>query len=137
MLYAAAADLVVVAHVAFIAFVLFGGYAAWRWPRLLWAQVPAVVVTAVLFSFGADCPLTNLEKFLREQAGQPVYGGGFVAHYLVPGVPGSYRAVVLPVVVALLSAGAYLGCLTRWQRRRHRVTNAAPTNRTVMASGRR
>jgi Protein of Unknown function (DUF2784) len=113
MLFARAADLVVIVHVAFIAFVLLGGYAAWRWPRLVWVHVPSVVVIGVLFAFGADCPLTDLEKYLRRQAGESVYRDGFVAHYLVPGAPDDVRSVVLPVVVVTLTAIAYAGLLRR------------------------
>jgi Protein of Unknown function (DUF2784) len=115
MLYAVAAGLVVVAHVTFIAFVLLGGFLAWRWPRVLWAHVPALVLTAVLFAFGADCPLTDLEKYFRRQAGEDVYRDGFVAHYLVPGVPDGVRGVVLPVLVVTVTAIAYAGC---WRRAR-------------------
>jgi hypothetical protein len=115
MLYAATADLVVVAHAAFIAFVLLGGFLAWRWPRVLWAHVPALALTVVLFAFGADCPLTDLEKYLRRQAGDAVYRDGFVAHYLLPGVPDGVRGVVLPVLVVTVTAIAYAGC---WRRAR-------------------
>jgi hypothetical protein len=115
MPYGLAADLVVVVHVAFIAFVLVGGYAAWRWPRLLWAHVPALALTVTLFAFGADCPLTDLERYLRREAGEAVYRDGFVAHYLVPGVPDGVRGVLLPVAVITLTAIAYSGC---WRRAR-------------------
>jgi hypothetical protein len=113
MLYARAADLVVIVHIAFIAFAVLGGYATWRWPRLVWVHVPAVAVIGLLFAFGADCPLTDLEKYLRRQAGEAVYREGFVAHYLLPGVPDGVRAVVLPIVVVTLTAIAYAGRLQR------------------------
>src|SRR5215207_474796 len=60
MPYARAADFVAITHAAFIAFLLVGGYAAWQFPRLVWVHIPAVVVTAAIFAFGADCPLTDL-----------------------------------------------------------------------------
>jgi Protein of Unknown function (DUF2784) len=113
MLYARAADLVVVLHVAFIAFALLGGYAAWRWPRLVWVHVPAVATIGLLFAFGADCPLTDLEKYLRRQAGDAVYRDGFVAHYLLPGVPDGVRGVVLPIVVVTVTGIAYAGVVRR------------------------
>lgn len=118
MLYAHAADVVVLVHVAFIVFVLVGGYLVWRWPQVVWAHVPAALVIAVLFAFGADCPLTNLEKFLRRQAGEAVYRDGFVAHYLLPGVPDGVRAVVLPVMVVTMTVIAYGGFLRRALRHR-------------------
>jgi hypothetical protein len=128
MLYARAADLVVIAHFALIGFVLVGGFVAWRWPRLLWAHAPAVALTVVLFAFGADCPLTDLEKHLRHEAGEPVYRDGFVAHYLLPGVPDGIRGVVLPVVVVTLTVIAYAGCLRR-AGRSNRAREVAATSR--------
>ena len=113
MLYARAADLVVFVHVAFIAFAVLGGYATWRWPRLVWVHLPAVAVIGLLFAFGADCPFTYLEKYLRRQAGEAVYRDGFVAHYLLPGVPDAVRGVVLPAAVVTLTAIAYARLLRR------------------------
>jgi len=134
MLYAPAADLVVIAHATFIAFLLAGGFLAWRWPRVVWAHLPTVVVTAIVFAFGADCPLTNLEKYLRRQAGERAYRDGFVAHYLLPMVPDGVRTFVVPVFVVVVSVAAYAGYVAR--RRRTGVARelTAPTG---SASGRR
>jgi hypothetical protein len=128
MPYAFAAALVVVAHVAFIAFVLVGGFIAWRWPRLLWAHVPALALTVMFFAFGADCPLTNLEKYLRREAGEPVYRDGFIAHYLLPGVPDGVRGVVLPVAVVTVTSIAYAGWMRR-ARPSSRSSGAGATSR--------
>jgi hypothetical protein len=130
MLFARAADLVVVMHAAFIAFVLLGGYAAWRWPRLVWVHVPSVAVIGLLFAFGADCPLTDLEKYLRRRAGEAVYRDGFVAHYLLPGVPDSVRSAVLPAVVVTLTVIAYAGRMRRARPSRP-AGGAAGTRRPV------
>jgi hypothetical protein len=116
MLYARSAELVAISHAAFIAFLLVGGYAAWRFPRLVWVHIPAVVLTAAIFAFGADCPLTDLEKYLRHQAGEPAYRGGFIAHYLLSMVPDGARAVAVPVVVVLVTAAAYTGYIGRRRR---------------------
>lgn len=122
-----AADLVVTAHAAFIAFLLVGGFLAWRWPRLAWAHVPAVVGTAVVFALGSDCPLTDLEKHFRRQAGERPYRGGFVAHYLLPMVPDSVRTVGAPILVVAASVAAYAGYIAR---RRRAGTGLGPTART-------
>jgi|SRR5215813_12010712 len=119
MLYARAADLVAVAHVAFIVLLLAGGFLAWRWPRLVWVHLPAVVVTATVFALGADCPLTDLEKYLRRQAGERAYRGGFIAHYLLPMVPDGVRTVAVPVVVVVVNAAAYAVLARATISRRH------------------
>src|SRR5262249_60314753 len=107
MLYARAADLVAVAHVAFIVLLLAGGFLAWRWPRLVWVHLPAVVVTATVFALGADCPLTDLEKYLRRQAGERAYRGGFIPHYLLPMVPDGVRTAAVPGAVGVGKPAAY------------------------------
>jgi len=109
MLYARSADLVAVTHAAFIVFLLVGGFLAWRWRRLVWVHLPAAVVTAGIFVVGADCPLTDLEKHLRREAGERSYRDGFIAHYLLPMVPDGVRAVAVPVLVVVVTAVAYFG----------------------------
>lgn len=116
MLYARAADVVALTHAAFIAFLLVGGFLAWRWPRLVWIHIPVVVATAVVFAFGADCPLTDLEKHLRHQAGERAYRDGFIAHYLLPMVPDGARTVALPLFVVGVNAAAYAGYVARRRR---------------------
>ena len=67
----------------FVAFLLVGGFLAWRWPIAALLHVLALVVSGAIYFGGYDCPLTNLEKHLRTQAGEAVYADGFIAHYLV------------------------------------------------------
>jgi Protein of Unknown function (DUF2784) len=76
------ADAVLVLHFAFIAFVVAGGIAVLRWPRLAWLHVPAAVWGALIEFAGWICPLTPLENSLRERGGEAGYGGGFIDHYI-------------------------------------------------------
>src|SRR6266571_5962624 len=120
MLYRAGADLVVVAHLLFIGFVVGGVLLTWRWPRIVWAHLPAVVYGTLVEFAGFTCPLTLLENELRQRAGQAGYRGGFIAHYLVKVIypPGLTRGmqVGLGVVVLLVAAVGYLGFLRRQVR---------------------
>ena len=65
-MFSALADLVVVLHLAFVAFVVIGGFLVLRWRWLAWAHVPAAVWGALIEFFGWVCPLTPLEKELRQ-----------------------------------------------------------------------
>ncbi len=78
------ADLLVLLHLAFILFVLFGGLLVLRWRRLLWLHLPVVAWGAAIEFVGWVCPLTPLENRLRAAAGDAGYGGGFIEHYLIP-----------------------------------------------------
>lgn len=78
------ADAVLLLHLAFILFVVLGGFLAWRWPRLAWLHLPAAAWGALIEFGGWPCPLTPLENHLRALAGEAGYRGGFVEHYLLP-----------------------------------------------------
>ena len=84
MLFRLLADLVVLVHLTFIVFVVVGGFLAWRWPRVIWAHIPAAVWGATLEFAGWVCPLTPLESRFRGLAGGAGYEGGFIEHYLIP-----------------------------------------------------
>jgi hypothetical protein len=81
--YAILADVVLVAHLAFVLFAAFGALLALRWPWVPWVHLPAVVWGAFIEISGGICPLTPLENRLREMAGGAGYERGFVEHYLV------------------------------------------------------
>jgi hypothetical protein len=117
MLYRAGADLVMVAHLLFIGFVVGGVLLTWRWPRIVCAHLPAVVYGTLVEFAGFTCPLTLLENALRQRAGQAGYRGGFIAHYLVKVVypPGLTRGmqIGLGVLVLLVAIIGYWGLLRR------------------------
>ena len=82
-LYRMLADALLVGHLAFVLFVVFGGALVLLWPRLAWLHVPAVFWGALVELTGWVCPITPLENVLRNAAGQAGYAGGFVEHYVV------------------------------------------------------
>ena len=86
------ADAVLVAHVLFVAFVVFGllltvcgGHLGWSWTRNMWFRVihlAAIGFVVVQTWLGMVCPLTTLEMWLRIQVGQPAYEGSFIQYWL-------------------------------------------------------
>jgi len=84
MLNALLADLVILMHLIFVLFVLLGGLASLKWPKLMWLHLSAVAWGATVEFTGWTCPLTPLENWLREQAGQTGYQGDFIGRYLLP-----------------------------------------------------
>jgi hypothetical protein len=117
MFYRAAADAVLIAHVAFVLFVVLGGLLVLRWPRLTWLHVPVVAwATFVEFS-GWICPLTPLEISLRRSAGEAGYTGDFIEHYVVsilyPDGLTREMQVILGAVVVVVNAVIYIVALRR------------------------
>jgi hypothetical protein len=122
VLYGIVADTVVVIHALFVIFVVLGGLAALRWPRLAWVHLPCAAWGALIEFGGWICPLTPLEKWLRVRAGDTAYEGGFIEHYLLPILypPGLTRQtqLVLGLIVVAINAAVYGRLLYRWTARR-------------------
>ncbi len=87
-----AADIILLLHVLFVAFVLIGlllilvgKVRAWSWVRNPWFRLihlAAISVVMVQSWLGLICPLTTLEMALRSQAGDTIYSGSFLSHWL-------------------------------------------------------
>ena len=77
------AGAVAVVHLLAILAMLTGALLALRWPRLLRVHLPVAAAILAVNLAGADCPLTDLELWLRAAAGEPAYSGGYISHYLV------------------------------------------------------
>lgn len=125
MPYHALADLVVVLHFAFLAFVVIGGVGVLRWPKLAWVHVPAAIWGVLIEFFGWICPLTPLEVALRHRAGEAAYTGGFVAHYIVkvlyPDELTRGTQALLGALVLALNVAVYAVVVARRRRARRRT----------------
>jgi hypothetical protein len=116
------AEITMVAHFAYLVFVVFGGFLAWRWPRVILAHLFAVGLGVAIVVAGANCPLTYLEDRLRRSGGGPGLPRGFVDGY-IEGVlyPERYAGqvqVLVAAVIVISWLGAYL--MARRARRRSR-----------------
>ena len=119
MPYGLLADAVLLAHAAFVAFVVLGGLLVLRWPRLAWAHLPVVAWGAGIEFAGGICPLTPLENHLRALAHEQGYAGGFVEHYvfglLYPEGLSREVQIMLGLSVLALNGAVYAWL---WYRRR-------------------
>lgn len=92
VLYLLAADALLFVHVLFVAFVVFGlllilagGLLSWKWVRnrvFRLVHLAAIGIVVIQSWLGVVCPLTTWEMALREKAGDAVYSGTFVSHWL-------------------------------------------------------
>jgi Protein of Unknown function (DUF2784) len=123
--FSLAAAGVLLLHLAFVLFVVFGALLLVRWPRLAWLHLPAAAWGFFIELTGRLCPLTTLEKLLRVRAGLSGYGESFVEHYLLRLIyPGSLTremqlglAVGVVTINLLLYGWAFL--LPRLRQRAH------------------
>jgi len=121
--YRLLADLVLLLHAAFVAFVMLGGLLALRWPRSAWLHLPLVAWGAGVEFLGGICPLTPLENHWRHLAGELGYTGGFVEHYVVAALypDGLTRSVQLALGLLVLAVNA---AIYGWAWRRNRRAHA-------------
>lgn len=120
------ADAVLLLHLAFVLFVLFGGLLALKWPNAIWLHLPAAAWGVFVEFSGWVCPLTPLENWLREQGGAGGYSGDFIGHYLLALLyPESLNrnTQLLFGTVALLVNGAIYFWLWRSGRRQFTRTH--------------
>ena len=125
MTYRVLADAVLVLHLAFILFVVLGGWLVASRPKLIWLHLPVVAWGASVVIFGLTCPLTPLENWLRDRGGESGYSGGFIDHYLTSllypaGLTRGMQLALGGFVIAInLAAYAMV-----WRRRRAGVTGS-------------
>jgi len=132
MLFRVLADLIVVVHLAFVVFVVFGGLLVIRRPSVAWVHLPAVVWGVWIEFSGWICPLTPLENHLRARGGSDVYDVSFVERYLMPVLYpeslarelqvalGAFVIIVNAVIYSAVCKAGPLGFRSAARRRRRR-----------------
>lgn len=136
-----AADAVVLLHLVFVLFVVVGGVAVLRWPRLAWLHVPAAIWGSLVELAGWICPLTPVENALRRAAGDAGYPGAFLERYLMPVLyPAELTRTVqvtLGLVVVAVNAAVYGVAIARWRSRRRRGPGSVLDRHPSSREGRR
>jgi hypothetical protein len=120
MVFALLAFVTVLFHLAFILFVIFGGFVVARRPRLAPVHLACAAWGAYVSLANRICPLTPLEKWFRRQGGQAGYPGDFIEHYLLAVIyPTGLTATtqqVLGGIVIVLNVAVYAWILLRPRR---------------------
>jgi hypothetical protein len=124
MWYILLADLVVLLHVLFVLFVLFGGLLAAKWPRVLWIHGPALAWGCLVEFSGWICPLTPLENWLRMQGGVSGYHGDFLSHWLLPLLYPAFLTDRIQIILGTLVL-TLNGTIYAWLWRRRQCTGPA------------
>lgn len=92
LFYQLAADAILVIHFLFVCFVVtglalifVGRRRHWSWVRnfrFRVAHMAAIAIVVLQSWLGRICPLTIWEMELRARAGEQVYAGSFIAHWV-------------------------------------------------------
>lgn len=113
MLYLISAIAVLLLHLGFILFAMFGAFLVARWRWLILLHLPAVAWAIFIEVTGRSCPLTTAENFFRIMAGQSGYSESFIEHYLLALI---YPAGLTPTVQWGLAAVVFLVNATLYGR---------------------
>ncbi len=126
------ADVLLIIHLCFIGFVVFGGFLLIRWNWMILVHLPAAVWGALIEFRNWTCPLTPLEQHFRSLAGQAGYRGSFIEYYLLPLIyPGGLTRSIqisIGIFVIVFNIAIYGYWLSRL--RRQPLKSGRPTNRT-------
>jgi hypothetical protein len=111
-----AAELVVAVHMAYLVYMVFGGFLALRWFGWIWPHMVSTAYSIYVTTTSFTCPVTTLEKWLLERGGRTPYDGSFIAEY-VRGVlyPSQFETAVWLAGMALAVA-SYVIVLARRRR---------------------
>jgi polyferredoxin len=120
--YRTLADVVLSVHVAIVAFVIgglvlivVGNFKRWPFVNAWWfrvAHVAAILIVVAQAWLGVVCPLTTLESWLRERAGEAGYEASFIEHWLQRGLYYDAPAWVFTLAYTLFA----LAVLAVWWR---------------------
>ncbi len=111
MFYQTLADAVVVTHLGWILFLIFGAIPGRRWRWVRWLHLGGLVFSIALQRFSWICPLTYLEVWLRTLSGSGAYHSGFIAHYAARVVYAQLphrQEFAATIIIVIVSLWAYL-----------------------------
>ena len=129
--YLVAADTILLLHSLIVLFIviglltiIIGGFLDWDWVRKRWFRqlhLLAIAVVVVQAWLGRICPLTILENWLRQQAGELIYDVSFLQYWLQRLLYYDFPLWVFAIAYTLfgLAVLATWFCLPPKQKKKH------------------
>jgi hypothetical protein len=115
--YLILADAVLIVHLLYIAWVIFGTLFTCKRPWLGAIHIATILWGIIAETTSAPCPLTVAENWCEARSGVAPYHGPFLLHYLdailYPNVPAALL-ITVAVVICAFNLGIYV-----WRLRKH------------------
>ncbi|MFC3491519.1 DUF2784 domain-containing protein [Glycomyces rhizosphaerae] len=122
MSYRVLADVVMTFHLLFLAFVVFGGFLTWRWPKVWFVHAPLALYGLTTVTFGLICPLTPIEHDLRRRAGQEgLEPTGFIDTYIEGLIYPADQTILARWLAFAVIVVSWAGLAVKLRRRRERA----------------
>ncbi|GAA1028958.1 DUF2784 domain-containing protein [Virgisporangium ochraceum] len=112
---------ILVVHFGYLAFVVVGGFLAWRWPRMFWVHLAAAAWGLAVVGIPLTCPLTTAENWARREAGQTEQTAGFIDRYIEGVLYPERYTLPLQVLVGVTVVGSWVGAYLYRRHLRRRV----------------
>ncbi|MFD6948599.1 hypothetical protein A6A08_18230 [Nocardiopsis sp. TSRI0078] len=112
-----------VLHFCFLCFVVFGGFLAWRRPRLFWVHLGVAAYALGIVVIDWPCLLTEVENWSRLETGRAVMEHGFIDFYLTGNLYPPEHLLTSRLVMAAVVAVSWAGA--GWLRLRRRLPERA------------
>lgn len=120
MIYRLLADFILIVHLCFILFAIFGGLFVLCYRSVWKLHLPALVWGFLVQYFVWICPLTSWENYFRALGGEAGYDGGFIEHYvsaiIYPGFISPQTHLILAVLLATFNVLVYAYIIWRVRR---------------------
>ena len=112
----AVAALVAIGHMAFLGYMVVGGFLALYRFAFIWPSVGVTLYSIYVTLTDFTCPVTTLEKWLLAEGGRTPYEGSFTAHYLRDTLyPAQYETAIWLTAMAVAVASYVLMLRRRWR----------------------
>lgn len=99
---------VLTAHFLYLGFVVFGGFTAWRWPRMFWVHLLTVIWGVLVISFPWTCPLTTAENWARKTPTDKGFIERYIDGVIYPPQYVQWVRLAVAVVIAISWWGAWI-----------------------------
>jgi hypothetical protein len=118
------AGVVVGLHYAYLAYLLGGGFLAWRFRKTIGLHVLAAIWAALIIVTKVPCPLTALQNNLRERAGQHPLSDSFINVYVRGELFPRNMIGLAQAVVGVLVLASWTGFVLQRRNRRTPAVSA-------------
>jgi hypothetical protein len=108
-----AAAVVAAGHMAFLVYLVLGGFLALRRLAWLWPHLACTAWSVHITLTQGRCPLTTLEKWLLAQGGETPYQESYIAHYLSGTVYPAQYEIAVWLASVVIAVGSWTLVLTR------------------------
>jgi Protein of Unknown function (DUF2784) len=113
------ADAVVAVHYAYMAYLVVGGFIAWRWRWTIWTHALAVAWAIAIIATKVPCPLTALQNHFRQSAGERPLSDSFIDLYIRGTFYPADHQTIARVVLAAVVLLSWIGFVRVQQHRMH------------------